>query len=1023
MRDLNPNIETPESSTDVGAQQYQDEYSSFFLHSDHNLTNQNNAGNNLGVPPFENYSSLLHSPSFSQPVNTMQNARLMRKLQQRYGNHYVQRILSEPHRSQRGDFPMQRRSLSSPGYHGDLDSLPRGGGFPLDDSSQASMGSRFGEDFGDVRLHTDQGSARAAEDLGASAFTTGRDIYFGQNAYDPESPQGKSLLAHELTHVVQQSRGAVRPGISQPGDVSEREAESVGNAILQGQDFSIAPHSANSAVQMQEENRPAPTPAETETPPATRTPSPPTRPGEYALTIVGVSIPIPFNRIPRRFKKEGKIEVPDITRLPGLRRFRIPGLKSLKLGINLDENDQPVGGDFSVDLAIPPLDGQGSGSIDQAGNASGSASVTFRSNKIPGLRETTLTAGIKNDDFSIEGDIGFDLPKVTGSLHYKYANKKHSGKGKAEYQGKKLRGAIEVIMSEAGKISGSGSLDMELFKGLRGKADVAVDEKRNIQVKGKLAVPGEVELFPEKKYEKNFFTFEKKFPLWGITIPVIDVNVGIFAEIHAGAGFRSKFGPGVLRNIELTGEFGTDPEAATEFGLGGEFFVPAAAEVVANVGGGIGLGLLIADITGGIEAVGVAGLYTALTVRPNFKYAGGKYIISGMAELAGVAQLKFGINAFAKIDVGVWLFKGTVWRKDWTLAEWIWNTGLNVALRANISYTLGEDFAPEISFETGKVDPEAFIKDVMPESGTPVPAPPKPPVPDKASFTAEGKTGKQKAGAAPKAPATKRPGAPRAGKQSGAAPTRGVPTGAAAAKVLPPPPAALHKSGPQRTEQEDWQVYEYEMLQSTRPTVPSKVAGAAPQRDRTPQGARGAPVTSPGSSLDLDSAYTRLQRQNPRNLLTRDKFKEKFKTHYWGSTWQAKPDGSADHPYPIWWPTELTPVEPIQTHFVRKVGAPRDESETYQARREWIELARERGLEPGWERSVNFHHVWPLFLSGPDDKDNNVVAWPKGAHQRGHSKLRYQRGAPPPPAGMPLEIRDLYKKHPDGTHYEWKGEW
>jgi hypothetical protein len=223
--------------------------------------------------------------------------------------------------------------------------------------------------------------------------------------------------------------------------------------------------------------------------------------------------------------------------------------------------------------------------------------------------------------------------------------------------------------------------------------------------------------------------------------------------------------------------------------------MPAGAEIVVNVGGGIGLGLAIADITGGIEAIGVAGLYTALTVRPQFKYAGGKYTISGIAELAGVAQVKFGINAFAKIDVGVWLFKGTVWRKDWTLAEWIWNTGLNIALRANISYTLGDDFAPDISFETGQVDPEKFIKDVMPESGSPVPAPPKPAVPEKGAFTAEGATGGQTGGASGETP-TATAGTPSATTSPGTVPVTG-PGGAPAG----PEGASGPSQGPKTPEQ------------------------------------------------------------------------------------------------------------------------------------------------------------------------------------------------------------------------------
>ena len=480
------------------------------------------------------------------------------------------------------------------------------------------------------------------------------------------------------------------------------------------------------------------------------------------VSFAGASFPIPLGELARRVTG-GTLSVPP----EYLRKADFPGFKVTQASLNLDEASQPTSGTLGASLTIPQLQGQGTLTIDKRGDATGDVSVTFSSSRIPGLGDTTINAKVGRDQLMIETDVPFNLPKVSGALHYKYDNRKHSGKGKAEYRGAKLQGSIEIIMSEAGLISGSGTLEMELFKGLKPKVDVAVDERRNVKVAGEVRVPGQIELFLEKKYEKSFFNFEKKFPLWGFTIPVIDVNVGLFAEIHAGAGFRAKFGPGVLRDIALTGQFGTDPETATEFGVGGEFFLPAGAEVVVNVGGGIGLGLAIADITGGIEAVGVAGLYTALTVRPNFKYSGGKYTISGMAELAGVAQVKFGINAFAKVDVGVWMFKGTVWRKDWKLAEWIWNTGLNVALRANMSYTLGEDFVPDFSFETGKVDPEAFIKDVMPESGSPVPAPPKPPVPEKATFTAEGTAGAQQpeaaAGAAP-APAT--PGAPAAQTQA-----------------------------------------------------------------------------------------------------------------------------------------------------------------------------------------------------------------------------------------------------------------
>lgn len=76
----------------------------------------------------------------------------------------------------------------------------------LDRETQAFFGRRFGHDFSRVRVHADDSAARLTNMMGAAAFTVGRDIYFGRGAYRPHRPEGSRLLAHELAHVVQQSR-------------------------------------------------------------------------------------------------------------------------------------------------------------------------------------------------------------------------------------------------------------------------------------------------------------------------------------------------------------------------------------------------------------------------------------------------------------------------------------------------------------------------------------------------------------------------------------------------------------------------------------------------------------------------------------------------------------------------------------------------------------------------------------------------------------------------------------------------
>jgi len=80
-----------------------------------------------------------------------------------------------------------------------------GKGRKISGGTLSHMQSAFGQDFSDVSIHADQQSAEMNKELNAQAFTHGRDIYFNAGKYDPESTQGKKLLAHELTHVVQQT--------------------------------------------------------------------------------------------------------------------------------------------------------------------------------------------------------------------------------------------------------------------------------------------------------------------------------------------------------------------------------------------------------------------------------------------------------------------------------------------------------------------------------------------------------------------------------------------------------------------------------------------------------------------------------------------------------------------------------------------------------------------------------------------------------------------------------------------------
>ena len=88
---------------------------------------------------------------------------------------------------------------------------------PLNSSIRREMEPAFGHDFSQVRVHTDSAASRSARAVNASAYTVGSDVVFGAGRYAPGTREGDRLLAHELTHVVQNGAGGSRSNASPGG--------------------------------------------------------------------------------------------------------------------------------------------------------------------------------------------------------------------------------------------------------------------------------------------------------------------------------------------------------------------------------------------------------------------------------------------------------------------------------------------------------------------------------------------------------------------------------------------------------------------------------------------------------------------------------------------------------------------------------------------------------------------------------------------------------------------------------------
>jgi len=139
--------------------------------------------------------------------------------------------------------PIVHTVLSSPGQS-------------LDTNTRAFMEPRFGHDFSQVRVHTDARAAESAWAVNALAYTAGQSLVFGKDQYAPGTTEGKKLIAHELTHVVQQS-GTIGPSLARStrvadsSNAAEREAETVATQVLNS-DIISSIHTTSSAIQRAE---------------------------------------------------------------------------------------------------------------------------------------------------------------------------------------------------------------------------------------------------------------------------------------------------------------------------------------------------------------------------------------------------------------------------------------------------------------------------------------------------------------------------------------------------------------------------------------------------------------------------------------------------------------------------------------------------------------------------------------------------------------------------------------------------
>ena len=379
---------------------------------------------------------------------------------------------------------------------------------------------------------------------------------------------------------------------------------------------------------------------------------------------------------------------------------------------NLDESGN-VGFSGTVAIALASVGRGGFSAVYENGGASITANVELTN--LPGLQSANVLITLTDGELEGEADIGIDsetLPGIGAQLHVTYREGLWSAEQQVEFSvdDGRLQGTVTLALAQEEdgglNVHGGGDVTARIAPNLEGTLALTIHPDGTIDTSGEIRVPEPIELFPEKRLERELFSHSQNIPLWAILVAIIRIRAGV----------RAGIGPGQLRNITVAGEYTIGAEELPSFSVSGELYIPAFAEAYLGIGAGLGLDVVLGSLTGGIEGMATAGIYGAISVIPELAYENGDYTINGTATLAGAAKFKLALNAWAEVEA-LWV---TVWENEWQLAEWVWDLGPTLALQARLSYNFSNPEPPSLEIESGDIpDADQLIQDAMPKDSPP----------------------------------------------------------------------------------------------------------------------------------------------------------------------------------------------------------------------------------------------------------------------------------------------------------------
>jgi len=369
----------------------------------------------------------------------------------------------------------------------------------------------------------------------------------------------------------------------------------------------------------------------------------------------------------------------------------IPGIKNGKMDVIYGEKGFSVSGDFDLKDDIPGIKGGNVTATIARNEGDEGYSVTATGTAQPDIQgiNSTLKVTYENGAFSIMGIADYNRGMLSGNITVGVANRSDENNDKA-------------VAKDSNKLRlyGGGSLSLTLTPWLKATAGVQFLENGELEVIGKIGLPGTVDIFDRKSIDRNLFTVPAiEIPIFAI--PIGPKSIGIVARITGGLDFSAGFGPGQLRKLEAEVKYNPDKEEETTVTGSGLFVIPADAGLTLRGDLGLGASVAIASLTGGIELAGELGLAgeASAAVIINWSPQAG-FVMDASGSIMANPKFSFEVNAFARASLDLWIKTlSKTWRHN--LAAFTWGPDIMFGIIFPIHYKEGEAF--DISFDDIRV--------------------------------------------------------------------------------------------------------------------------------------------------------------------------------------------------------------------------------------------------------------------------------------------------------------------------------